>query len=70
MTRLRLAAQVSQGIGLVFTTSSLLVDGNQGRTFAVGFAIRLEFDEPIYGPIALGYGSHFGLGLFERTTDC
>ena len=38
--------------------------------FAVGFAIRLEFDEPIYGPIALGYGSHFGLGLFERTTDC
>ena len=32
---------------------------------ACGFAIRLEFDQPVYGPIALGYGSHFGLGLFE-----
>ncbi len=29
-----------------------------------GFAIRLEFDQPVSGPIALGYGSHFGLGLF------
>ncbi len=33
---------------------------------ACGFAIRLEFEPPISGPIALGYGSHFGLGLFER----
>jgi CRISPR-associated protein Csb2 len=30
----------------------------------VGLAIRLEFEEPVRGPIALGYGSHFGLGLF------
>lgn len=30
-----------------------------------GFAIRLEFADPVSGPIALGYGSHFGLGLFE-----
>ena len=29
-----------------------------------GFAIRLEFAQPISGPIVLGYGSHFGLGLF------
>jgi CRISPR-associated protein Csb2 len=26
--------------------------------------LRLEFAEPTSGPIALGYGSHFGLGLF------
>ena len=32
---------------------------------ACGFAIRLEFEQPVCGPIALGYGSHFGLGLFE-----
>ena len=32
-----------------------------------GFAIRLEFESPVPGPIALGYGSHFGLGLFERS---
>ena len=30
-----------------------------------GFALRLVFADPVAGPIALGYGSHFGLGLFE-----
>lgn len=30
-----------------------------------GFGFRLTFPEPIIGPIALGYGSHYGLGLFE-----
>ena len=29
-----------------------------------GFAVRLIFDAPVRGPIALGYASHFGLGLF------
>lgn len=29
-----------------------------------GFMLELEFNEPMLGPIALGYGSHFGLGLF------
>ena len=29
-----------------------------------GFAIRVEFERPVSGPVALGYGSHFGLGLF------
>lgn len=32
----------------------------------VGFAIRLEFARPVCGPVAIGYGSHFGLGLFTR----
>ena len=31
---------------------------------AIGYAIELEFNEPVEGPIALGYASHFGLGLF------
>jgi CRISPR-associated protein Csb2 len=30
-----------------------------------GFGVRLEFDEPIDAPFALGYGCHFGLGLFR-----
>jgi CRISPR-associated protein Csb2 len=30
-----------------------------------GFALRLAFDRPVGGPICLGYGSHFGLGLFR-----
>ena len=28
-------------------------------------AVRLEFARPVEGPIAIGYGSHFGLGLFD-----
>ena len=33
-----------------------------------GFIIRLNFEQPVPGPIALGYGSHFGLGLFRSST--
>ena len=28
------------------------------------WALRISFDEPITGPLALGYASHFGLGIF------
>jgi CRISPR-associated protein Csb2 len=31
----------------------------------VGFALRLQFDSPVVGPICVGYGSHFGLGCFS-----
>ena len=30
-----------------------------------GFGLRLEFDEEVDAPFALGYGCHFGLGLFK-----
>lgn len=30
----------------------------------VGYALRLQFAQPISGPLTLGYASHFGLGLF------
>jgi CRISPR-associated protein Csb2 len=36
--------------------------GRRGPDRAVG--ARLVFDRPVRGPIALGYGAHFGLGLF------
>lgn len=32
------------------------------------YRLRLEFPSPVSGPICLGYGSHFGLGLFEAVT--
>lgn len=35
---------------------------------AIGYAVELEFDEAVAGPIALGYASHFGLGLFIADT--
>ena len=31
---------------------------------AQGFAVKLFFDRKITGPISIGYGSHYGLGLF------
>jgi len=30
----------------------------------IGYGFRIIFSEPVKGPIALGYGAHFGLGLF------
>lgn len=35
----------------------------------IGFALRLRFDSPVPGPICLGYGSHFGLGLFRAVQE-
>jgi CRISPR-associated protein Csb2 len=34
-----------------------------------GFAIRMVFEEPVHGPIAIGYGAHFGLGLFAAVDE-
>lgn len=30
----------------------------------LGLSVELSFEEPVSGPVALGYASHFGLGLF------
>jgi len=30
----------------------------------LGMFVRVQFQDPVGGPICLGYGSHFGLGLF------
>jgi CRISPR-associated protein Csb2 len=37
--------------------------GDDGFSRPFG-AFRLKFSEPVSGPFCLGYGSHFGLGLF------
>ncbi len=31
---------------------------------SLGRLLELQFSEPVHGPMALGYGCHFGLGLF------
>jgi len=33
-----------------------------------GYALSLSFDQPIAGPLCLGYGSHFGLGRFVTSS--
>jgi CRISPR-associated protein Csb2 len=30
-----------------------------------GYGLRLEFSQPIHGPLLLGYAAHYGLGLFR-----
>jgi CRISPR-associated protein Csb2 len=30
----------------------------------LGYGFELEFSDDVVGPVALGYGAHFGLGLF------
>jgi CRISPR-associated protein Csb2 len=39
-------------------------EGKGSRGHDSGAAFVIEFPEPVTGPIAVGYGSHFGLGLF------
>ena len=34
-----------------------------------GQFVRITFPEPVEGPVALGFGCHFGLGLFRPTHD-
>jgi CRISPR-associated protein Csb2 len=35
----------------------------------VGYGVRLIFSEPLRGPLMLGYGSHYGLGLFRAILE-
>lgn len=41
-----------------------LRDGDGRRGNGSGSAFEITFTKPVTGPIALGYGAHFGLGLF------
>ena len=38
--------------------------GAGAKAASSGFGFRLTFSEPVSGPIAIGYGCHFGLGQF------
>lgn len=35
----------------------------------LGWFVRLTFPEPVKGPICLGYGGHFGLGMFQLAPE-
>ena len=39
-------------------------NGNGARGNGSGGAFEIAFTEPVTGPLAFGYGAHFGLGLF------
>lgn len=72
----RLSPVAMRGGRLVQATDVLIPPPTDGRSgiklpppdCAPGFAV-LEFPEPVFGPIALGFGAHSGLGLFEPQPD-
>lgn len=35
----------------------------------IGFSLELRFNDPVSGPLSLGYASHFGLGLFVAVAE-
>jgi CRISPR-associated protein Csb2 len=41
----------------------------KGDPVKPGYALRLEFEQPVSAPFAIGYGAHFGLGMFLPATD-
>ena len=41
----------------------------KGEEPRYGIGFKIEFENPVAGPIAIGYGSHFGLGLFVPEGD-
>ena len=43
-------------------------DGGGNRGNSSGNAFAITFPNPVSGPLAFGYGSHFGLGLFVPAT--
>ncbi len=38
--------------------------GGGARSSNLGYGFRVVFEQPVRGPLALGYGAHFGLGMF------
>ena len=38
--------------------------GDGKRAGSAGYGFRIEFAEPVCGPVAVGYGAHFGMGGF------
>ena len=38
--------------------------GGGRRAGKRGYGFRIEFDREVQGPVAVGYGAHFGLGVF------
>ena len=36
----------------------------KGESRQIGYGFEMVFSEPVFGPVAIGYGAHFGLGQF------
>ena len=43
--------------------------GRETQPDAAGALLHIVLPEPVQGPLAIGFGSHFGLGLFRAVAD-
>ena len=43
--------------------------GREKQPDTQGVLLRLSFNEPVKGPVALGHACHFGLGMFARPVE-
>lgn len=43
--------------------------GARGAVRMPAYGFEVEFAEPVAGPLALGYGNHFGLGMFRPVDE-
>jgi CRISPR-associated protein Csb2 len=63
MDRMKMASINGRSVGWIqFKTARNNGNGRRAESFGCGF--RLTFSKPVGGPITVGYGAHFGLGLF------
>jgi CRISPR-associated protein Csb2 len=56
---------VSRGKKVFWRSFARIRRGGSGAWAGGGYGFRLVFPGPIRGPLALGYGCHFGLGQFR-----
>jgi len=54
----------SRGKKLFWNKFARFRRGGRGSWAGGGYGFRLTFPMPVWGPIALGYGCHFGMGQF------
>lgn len=43
--------------------------GDQSPPARMTYSLELHFEQPVQGPVALGYACHFGLGVFGPVSD-
>lgn len=64
----RLDHTESRGKKVFWRSFARIRQSGSGAYAGGGYGFRVVFAKPVRGPIALGYGCHFGLGMFLATS--
>ncbi len=64
------AGTILEGREVAWTSFLCRRENGEGRRAGrAGYGFRIEFPEPVQGPVAVGYGAHFGMGGFVVEND-